>query len=168
MLVRELGRRLHVFDDAEEVRRLHDHRGGLLVELALRDRARSMRAGLRVVAELLDLHALVARVGVEHLAVLRVHGARRPARASRPVMRTAIMAASGTAVEPSYMEALATSMPVSWQIMVWNSKIVRQRALRDLGLVGRVGGEELAARDHRVHQHRAVVADTRPRRGNDA
>ena len=34
------------------------------------------------------------------------------------------MAASGTAVEPSYMEALATSMPVSWQIIVWNSKIV--------------------------------------------
>ena len=33
------------------------------------------------------------------------------------------MAASGTAVEPSYMEALATSMPVNWQIMVWNSKI---------------------------------------------
>jgi len=41
-----------------------------------------------------------------------------------PVARAAIMAASGTAVEPSYMEALATSMPVSWQIMVWNSKIV--------------------------------------------
>ena len=32
------------------------------------------------------------------------------------------MAASGTAVEPSYMDALATSMPVSWQIIVWNSK----------------------------------------------
>ena len=38
--------------------------------------------------------------------------------------RTAIMAASGTAVEPSYIDALATSMPVSWQIIVWNSKIV--------------------------------------------
>ncbi len=40
-----------------------------------------------------------------------------------PVERTAIKTASGTAVEPSYMEALATSMPVSWQIMVWNSKM---------------------------------------------
>ena len=38
--------------------------------------------------------------------------------------RTAIMAASGTAVDPSYMDAFATSMPVSWQIIVWNSKIV--------------------------------------------
>ena len=36
----------------------------------------------------------------------------------------AIMAASGTAVEPSYIEAFATSMPVNWQIIVWNSKIV--------------------------------------------
>ncbi len=41
-----------------------------------------------------------------------------------PVNRMAIMAASGTAVEPSYIDALATSMPVSWQIMVWNSKMV--------------------------------------------
>ncbi len=36
----------------------------------------------------------------------------------------AISAASGTAVEPSYIEALATSMPVNWLTMVWNSKIV--------------------------------------------
>ena len=42
---------------------------------------------------------------------------------SRPVIRMAIMAASGTAVDPSYIDALATSMPVNWQIMVWNSKI---------------------------------------------
>ena len=41
----------------------------------------------------------------------------------RPVTRTAIIAASAAAVEPSYMEAFATSMPVSSQIMVWNSKI---------------------------------------------
>ena len=32
-----------------------------------------------------------------------------------------------------------------------------QRALRDLRLVGRVGGEELAARNQRVDDHRAVV-----------
>jgi hypothetical protein len=31
--------------------------------------------------------------------------------------------ASVVAVEPSYMEALATSWPVSWHIRVWNSKI---------------------------------------------
>ena len=41
----------------------------------------------------------------------------------RPVTRTAIIRASAAPVEPSYMEALATSMPVSSQIIVWNSKI---------------------------------------------
>ena len=29
--------------------------------------------------------------------------------------------------------------------------------MRDLGLVGRVGSEKLAARDHRIHQHGAIV-----------
>ena len=36
----------------------------------------------------------------------------------RPVMRAAIISASAAPVEPSYMEALATSMPVSSQIIV--------------------------------------------------
>jgi hypothetical protein len=31
----------------------------------------------------------------------------------RPVARTAIIAASGTAVDPSYIDAFATSMPVN-------------------------------------------------------
>ena len=35
-----------------------------------------------------------------------------------PVTRTAIIAASGTAVEPSYIDAFATSMPVNWHTMV--------------------------------------------------
>ncbi len=43
--------------------------------------------------------------------------------ARRPVRRMAIITASAEPVEPSYMEALATSIPVSSQIMVWNSKI---------------------------------------------
>jgi hypothetical protein len=41
----------------------------------------------------------------------------------RPVMRAAIISASAAPVEPSYMEALATSMPVNSQIMLWNSKM---------------------------------------------
>ena len=36
----------------------------------------------------------------------------------RPVRRTAIITASAAAVEPSYMEAFATSMPVNSQIIV--------------------------------------------------
>ena len=38
-------------------------------------------------------------------------------------MRCAISTASTTAVAPSYSEALATSISVSWQTYVWNSKI---------------------------------------------
>ena len=34
-----------------------------------------------------------------------------------PVTRTAIIAASGTAEDPSYIDAFATSMPVNWHIM---------------------------------------------------
>jgi len=37
--------------------------------------------------------------------------------------RTAISMASAAPVEPSYIEALATSMPVNSQIIVWNSKM---------------------------------------------
>ena len=37
-------------------------------------------------------------------------------------LKNPIIAASGTAVDPSYIDAFATSMPVSWQIIVWNSK----------------------------------------------
>ena len=33
-----------------------------------------------------------------------------------------VLTASAVAVAPSYMEALATSMPVMRQIWVWNSK----------------------------------------------
>ena len=39
----------------------------------------------------------------------------------RRVTRCAISTASPAAVEPSYIEALATSMPVSFTTCVWNS-----------------------------------------------
>ncbi len=42
---------------------------------------------------------------------------------SRPVTRTAIIIASAAPVEPSYIDAFAISIPVSSQIIVWNSNI---------------------------------------------
>jgi hypothetical protein len=39
----------------------------------------------------------------------------------RPVIRSAISTASAVAVEPSYIEAFATSMPVRIATCVWNS-----------------------------------------------
>ncbi len=41
----------------------------------------------------------------------------------RPVTRMAMRIASAAPVDPSYMLALATSMPVSSAIIVWNSKM---------------------------------------------
>jgi hypothetical protein len=55
------------------------------------------------------------------------------------------------------MDAFATSMPVSWQIIVWNSKIA-VRTLRDFGLIRRVGRQKFAARNNGVDHHWAVVA----------
>ncbi len=44
-----------------------------------------------------------------------------------------------------------------------------ERALRDFGLVGRVGSQKLAARDHRIHQHRpVVVVNARAQKGRVA
>ncbi len=42
----------------------------------------------------------------------------------RRVRRRAISTASAVAVEPSYMEALATSMPVRCATWVWNSNSI--------------------------------------------
>ena len=45
----------------------------------------------------------------------------RMATRSRRVTLVAIRTASASEVDPSYMPAFATSMPVSWQTMDWNS-----------------------------------------------
>jgi hypothetical protein len=75
------------------------------------------------VAEFFHRHALILGVGAQHFAIL---GMQRPRHQHAPLAGSAHghHGGLGTAVEPSYMEALATSMPVSWQIMVWNSKMV--------------------------------------------
>ncbi len=79
-------------------------------------------------------------------------------------MRLAISTASEAPVEPSYIEALATSMPVSRPTWRLELEQVLQRALRDLGLVGRVGRQELAALDQSSRRSRARDGDRRRRR----
>ena len=48
--------------------------------------------------------------------------ARATTTSDRPVIRWAMRMASAVAEAPSYMEALLTSIPVSWQTRVWYSK----------------------------------------------
>jgi hypothetical protein len=57
------------------------------------------------------------------LSTTRHSGCTEPATTTlrRFVTRDAISAASAKAVAPSYIDALATSMPVSSQIIDWNS-----------------------------------------------
>ena len=45
----------------------------------------------------------------------------RMATLSRRVTLVAIRTASASDVDPSYMPAFATSIPVNWQTMDWNS-----------------------------------------------
>jgi len=75
----------------------------------------------------------------------------------RPVTRTAIMMASAAAVEPSYIDALATSMPVSSQIILWNSKIACNVPCEIFSLIGRVRSQKFTARNERVDNHGPVV-----------
>ena len=64
--------------------------------------------------------------------------------------------ASQHAVEPSYIEALATSQPSRRDLGLEFEQDL-QRALRDFGLVGRVGGQELAALDQVVDGRRDMM-----------
>ena len=124
---------------------------------SLRSRSsRSMRAGFRHVAELLHRHALVLGVGAQHLAIFGMH---------RPRDQHAAFAGDahghhggfghggGAVVHRSVGHVHAGELADHGLEFEDGG----ERALRDLRLVGRVGRQKLAARDHRIHQHRAVV-----------
>ena len=80
--------------------------------------SRSQLPDAVVVAELLDRHALMLAQYVRSTSRYSGCTVRATSTRCRPVTRTAIIAASGTAVDPSYIDAFATSMPVNWQIIV--------------------------------------------------
>ena len=117
--MRDFGDRRDVFNRAEEIRRLNQDasRVGVIDFSSSFKLSRPLSPNAPWQAA-----ALMLGIGRQHLAIFRMHAARDHHR-RRPVTRTAIITASAAAVEPSYIEALATSMPVSSQIMVWNSKI---------------------------------------------
>ena len=71
-LVHDLGDGGNVFDDAEKVRRLHQHAGSLFGD-ALFER-RQVEPPVLAEAERLGDQPLVLRVGAHHLAILGMHG----------------------------------------------------------------------------------------------
>jgi hypothetical protein len=86
-------------------------------------------------------------------------GAARPtARLARLVTRAAMLIASQQAVEPSYIEALAIIGSEQPRDLGLEFEQHLQRALRDFRLIGRVGGQELAALDQVIDAGRDMVA----------
>ena len=75
----------------------------------------------------------------------------------RPVSRSAISTASVSAVEPSYIDAFATSWPGELAHQRLKFEDCRERALRNFRLIRSVGSEKFAALDQRVGHHRAHV-----------
>jgi hypothetical protein len=154
--VGDLRRRLHVIDHAEKVGRLNDYRGGLVVDPALQilqvDRARVFH-----VAELFDRHSLVQRVGAEHFAILRVHAPRgqRAVPAGDARRHHGRFRHRGRAVVHRSVGHVHAGELADHGLKF---KDGGKCALRDFGLVGRVGSQKLTARNHRIHQHRAVMA----------
>jgi hypothetical protein len=102
---------------AEETRGLHDHAGEVR-----RDAADQILDAVRIRRQAFDVHVQELHLGFRDVAIVRMHTA-RDQRLARLVTRAAIATASAQAVAPSYMEALATSMPVMSATWLWNSKI---------------------------------------------
>ena len=118
--MRQLGHGGQVLQRAEEVGLLDDDRRRALSDgggesVKIRRRARLQTDGLRAQPYPADSVATTCRYS----------GCTQADTTSpRRVCTPARMLASASAVPPSYMEALLTSMPVSSQIAVWNSKMV--------------------------------------------
>ena len=112
-----LGERRRVAHLAEEAGILHHDAGGLGVDRARRDPPRQPDRARSAI----DREAGEARMGRGGLAVMRMETAGRGSPSPRRVTRLAIITASAQAVAPSYIEALATSMPVISATWVWNS-----------------------------------------------
>ena len=98
-----------------------------------------------------------AAVGGERLAAVRVDAARDDEASAPGRARSRGRRRRRPTRAPRRAPAFATGSPVSSEIAVWNSNIACSAALGDLGLVGRVRGQELRARGDRVDDRRHVV-----------
>ena len=109
-----------------------------------------------IVAEFLHRHALVPGVGAQHFAIFRMHRSRdqHAALAGDAHRHHGGFRHGGRAVVHGSVGHVHAGQLADHGLEFEDGG---QRALRDLRLVGRVGGQKLAARDHRIHQHRPVV-----------
>ena len=151
MRMRRFGDGRQIARIAEEIGRLHDDAARLVVDRSGDVLAR-VGSGARRTIPSPAICASVAQTSA-------YCGCRPPEITAllRCVRRCAISIASPQAVEPSYIEALATSMPVSAATWVWNSNRTCSVPLRDFRLIGRVAGQELRALDEMIDARRDVA-----------
>ena len=118
--------------------------------------ARSSAPASRDVAELRHRHALMLRVGEQHFAIFRMHGARdqNAVAAGDPHGHHGGFRHGGGAVVHGSVGHFHAGQLADHGLEFEDGG---ERALRDFGLVGRVGSQKFAARDHRIHQHRPVM-----------
>ena len=109
-------RSLDLLEQAEEVGRLHNDCGNFVGQLSLQ--IVEIQPPVLSHTPILQPECLDAWCKSPAPRDIPDEPSARSALCRGCVMRTAIMAASGTAEEPSYMEAFATSMPVNWHTMV--------------------------------------------------
>ena len=154
--VRNLGGGLHVLDDAEKIWRLDDDGGRLIVNLAFQF-FEIQDAGVRNVSELFDGHVLVARVGARALRGIRDERCAPPSTRLRPVTRAAIRAASGHGGRTVIHRRVGHFHSGQLANHGLKFKDRGQSTLRDFRLIRRVGSQKLAARNHGIDHHGAVM-----------
>jgi hypothetical protein len=155
MLVRQLGRLFHRLDHSEEVRRLNDHGGHIAAQLRF-EAVEGNGSGLEVVIELFHGHPLMLRVGSQHVAVFGMHGARYEdaASACHPHGHHGGFRDSRGAVVHRSVRHFHAGQLTDHRLKF---KDGGQRSLGDLSLIRCVRRQELAARDHSVDEHGAIV-----------
>ncbi len=149
LLARPLGHRADVLDGAQEVRLLEDHGADVLVELG--------QVGDAVAERRLDhLHVPSARERAQHLARVGMDAARDDEAAAAVGQLGHV--AGGAHRARSFVDRRVRDGQrgqLGDRRLVLEHRL--QSALGDLGLVGRVRGQELGALDDRVDDRRHVV-----------
>ena len=154
VLVRDLGNRCDVFDRAEEIRRLDQHASGFRSDRLLE----FFQVDAAIVVETCDRerHALMRRVGRQHFAIFGMQAARhdhRPPAGQADGHHHAFGRRRRTVIHGGVRDFHAGQL--ADHRLKFEDRL--QRALRNLRLIGRVGGEKFAARNQRINNDRAVV-----------
>ena len=157
--MRERRETRHLFEDAEKIGRLHDHRGGFGIDRAFQ--AIRIHLARARKSDLVDAQAEIARVGLQHLAIFRMQRPRHydAMPPGQPLGHEHGLGGRRRAVPHGRVGDFHPG-ELAHQRLKLEDRL--QRALADFRLIWRVGSEEFAALDQRIRDHRAqMVVDAR-------